>query len=128
MNTPGKGPPATSRGWRHVIAAAGYSMGGGRRLLAEPAGRLQCIMMALTLVVFLVSGVPARAYGWLFIAFAACLCVEALNTAIEMIVDRTSPEWSEYARDAKDLGSFAVFCMLTIFLGYAAFTVVPLWL
>jgi diacylglycerol kinase (ATP) len=40
------------------------------------------------------------------------MCVEALNTAIERIVDRTSPEISEFGRVTKDLGSTAVFFML----------------
>ena len=43
----------------------------------------------------------------------AALAVEALNTAIETIVDEISPHRSEFARRAKDLGSAAVFFMLT---------------
>ena len=38
---------------------------------------------------------------------------EALNTAIEDVVDKISPEQSEFGRNAKDLGSTAVFFMLT---------------
>ena len=37
---------------------------------------------------------------------------EALNTAIECIVDHLAPQWQEFARDAKDLGSLATMCML----------------
>ena len=44
--------------------------------------------------------------------FVLLIAVEALNTAIEVIIDRISPEWSEAARQAKDLGSLAVMCML----------------
>jgi diacylglycerol kinase (ATP) len=40
--------------------------------------------------------------------------VEALNTAIEELVDRISPEISTVGRHAKDLGSFAVFCLLAV--------------
>lgn len=40
------------------------------------------------------------------------LATEALNTALEEVVDLMSPGWSQFARDAKDLGSFAVKCML----------------
>ncbi|WP_407926015.1 diacylglycerol kinase [Cochlodiniinecator piscidefendens] len=39
------------------------------------------------------------------------LTIEALNAAVECIVYRISPGFSEFARDAKDLGSFAVFCL-----------------
>ena len=43
-----------------------------------------------------------------------CLChmgiliVELLNTAIEAVVDKASPEYHELARNAKDMGSAAV--------------------
>lgn len=42
------------------------------------------------------------------------IAAEALNTAIEEIVDLVSPEWSLAAKHAKDLGSFAVFSMLCL--------------
>ena len=42
------------------------------------------------------------------------IAIEALNTAIEEIVDLVSPEWSLPAKHAKDLGSFAVFAMLCL--------------
>ena len=49
---------------------------------------------------------------------------EALNTAIEEIVDRVSPEISEMGKHSKDLGSFAVFCLITANAGYAAYVVI----
>jgi diacylglycerol kinase (ATP) len=42
------------------------------------------------------------------------IAIEAINTAIEEIVDLVSPEWSLPAKHAKDLGSFAVFVMLCL--------------
>ena len=49
----------------------------------------------------------------LFVLMAmAVLAAEALNTAIETIVDEISPQRSEFARRAKDLGSAAVFFLL----------------
>jgi len=44
--------------------------------------------------------------------FLGLFAAEALNTAVEEVVDRISPELSMVAKHAKDLGSFAVFCML----------------
>jgi len=41
------------------------------------------------------------------------LAVELLNSAIEEIVDRVSPEFSEFAARAKDMGSAAVLISLT---------------
>jgi diacylglycerol kinase (ATP) len=45
---------------------------------------------------------------------ALVLAVEALNTAIEVLTDHISPEWSQMAKDAKDLGSLAVGLLLLI--------------
>jgi len=50
--------------------------------------------------------------------------IEALNTAIEEIVDRVSPEFSSAARNAKDLGSFAVFCLLMANGGFVLYSLV----
>jgi diacylglycerol kinase (ATP) len=44
----------------------------------------------------------------------ALLAVEALNTAIEVIVDHLSPEWSEFGKHSKDIGSAAVLLMITV--------------
>ncbi len=53
------------------------------------------------------------------------VATEALNTALEVLVDHLSPGWSEFAKDAKDLGSLAVACVVAInmlyFLGVLAF-------
>ena len=59
-----------------------------------------------------------------FIAvFLLVLCAEAVNTAIELNADKISPEQSDYARDTKDLGSFAVLCVLLVWLGYFVWVV-----
>ncbi len=47
------------------------------------------------------------------ILFLTVFAIEALNTAIEEVIDRISPEISSVGKHAKDLGSFAVLCMLT---------------
>ena len=53
------------------------------------------------------------------------IAVEALNTAIEVLVDQLSPGWSAWAKEAKDLGSLAVACVIGLLLTYAA--VVLIW-
>jgi diacylglycerol kinase (ATP) len=40
------------------------------------------------------------------------LAVELLNTAIEAVVDLVSPGYHPLAKQAKDFGSAAVFCLL----------------
>ena len=66
------------------------------------------------------AGATAAELGIFALLFLLLLAVEALNTAVEVLVDRISPEWSQMAKDAKDLGSLAVGLVL---LGIAGFVV-----
>ena len=45
------------------------------------------------------------------------MIVELLNTAIEAVVDRIGPEWSELSKRAKDVGSAAVLLSLLLAAG-----------
>ena len=104
--------PARITGIRHVFAAAGYSIGGVRRLWQETAFRH--IMLALVICLALLFAIDASVmeFSGLLVLFFALVAVEALNTAIECIVDHLAPNWAEFARDAKDLGSLATMCLL----------------
>jgi diacylglycerol kinase (ATP) len=117
-------PPKSTKGAvRHVWAALGYSLAGGRFLFSQRAARLQAGMMAATAVAFLLAGVGPVQWAVAVALFVASLGVEALNTAVELIVDRVSPEVSDFAKHAKDLGSFAVLCALLVFGGHAVWAV-----
>ena len=119
MNQPSK-PVATPAhavaprvtGPAHVLAAAGYSMSGLRRLWSETAFRHEALALLPCLALFLWVGASLAELAGLGILFLLTVAVEALNTAIECLVDHVSPEWSAAARDAKDLGSLAVMCLL----------------
>ena len=104
--------PRRERGARHLFAAAAYSAAGCGRLLKETAFRQEAAAAGLVLAAHFLVG---SEFGTLVVAVVlilATFAVEALNTAIETIVDHVSPDWSEAAKQAKDLGSFAVFCLL----------------
>ncbi|KQT87163.1 diacylglycerol kinase [Aurantimonas sp. Leaf443] len=118
--------PGKTRGLGHLLAAAGHAGAGLRRLLAEPAFRHEILFSAALLAALALAGASGRALllqGVLLLALAA---TEALNTAIELIVDRLSPDWSLFARDAKDLGSLAVLCLVLANLAFAGAVVVGL--
>ena len=105
----------------HIIDAAGFSMAGLRRLWRETAFKLEVGFAVLAIGAVGFSGAaPAQIFtlGCLFLMLFA---TEALNTAIEEIVDRISPEWSLAARNAKDLGSLAVGLVSLVVAGYIAF-------
>ncbi len=109
-------------GFEHFFAAARYSAGGAKRAWQEAAFRHEVLAFGVLLVIYFLLTVPLETYGIALGLFLLTIAVEALNTAIEEIVDRISPEFSTTARHAKDLGSFAVFCLLSLnglLLGYS---------
>ncbi|MCB1385041.1 MAG: diacylglycerol kinase [Nitratireductor sp.] len=105
-------PASKKHGVSHLAAAANYSLGGLKVAFKETAFRHELAAAAAILLVYLAIGAGPLAYVGSLCLFLVTLSVEALNTAIELVVDRTSPEISKFGKDAKDLGSFAVFCLL----------------
>jgi diacylglycerol kinase (ATP) len=99
-------------GVKHIFAAARYSAGGAVRVWTETAFRQEIVSFAVFLVIYAWARASIEIFGAAIILFLVLMAVEALNTAIEEIVDRISPEVSTAAKHAKDLGSFAVFCLL----------------
>jgi diacylglycerol kinase (ATP) len=122
--TDGVKPPRKS-GLAHFFAAAGYSLGGLRRLSRESAFRQEVALVAGLLVLLVVFGASVAEVLGLLALGLLLVAVEALNTAIEVLVDHLSPGWSQFAKDAKDLGSLAVACTIGALLIYAA--VVLIW-
>ena len=98
---------------RHMANATKYSLAGFKFLVgSELAARMELYIYILVTALYLYLGVPwvhfIIAGGLLFLILA----IEALNTAVEVIIDRVSPEISETGKRAKDLGSFAVMCLI----------------
>ena len=110
-------------GIRHVIAAFGYSMCGLRTALSETAIRHELVLGAIHFIALIVINPSFISKLVLTCLFGALLIVELLNTAIETVVDIASPNRSELAKRAKDLGSAAVFCALVVFLTSWAFAI-----
>ncbi|WP_312222852.1 diacylglycerol kinase [Rhizobium rhizoryzae] len=104
--------PRKVTGIRHLFAAQRYSASGARRLWQEAAFRHECLAMLASVVFFAIIGASVARFLILIGVFLIVVALEALNTAIEEIIDRISPEFSATGRHAKDLGSFAVFCGL----------------
>jgi diacylglycerol kinase (ATP) len=117
-------PPRKS-GIAHFFAAAGYSMGGLKRLAHESAFRQEAALIAGLLVVFPVFGASVPEMLGLLALGLLLVAVEALNTALEVLVDHLSPDWSQFAKEAKDLGSLAVACTIGVLVIYSGVTL--LW-
>ncbi|MGG6897201.1 MULTISPECIES: diacylglycerol kinase [Rhizobium] len=106
--------PAVTKetGIRHFFAAASYSWGGFQRLLQEAAFRQELLFAGISLILLIVVGASVGEIIIAVVLFLGVFAVEAMNTAVEEVIDRISPEISNVGKHAKDLGSFAVLCML----------------
>ena len=111
-------------GVAHLFAAAQYSAQGFKRLIQESAFRHELLGFVGGLVVFGVIGASLFEFLGFIVLMMLMFSVEALNTAIEELVDRISPEISTVGRNAKDLGSFAVFCLIIANAAFAIYVVV----
>jgi diacylglycerol kinase (ATP) len=111
-------------GLAHFFAAATYSFGGAKRLLSEAAFRHELGAFVLAMIAFAITGATFFQYVAALVLFLLMIAFEALNTAIEEIVDRVSPEISEMGKNAKDLGSLACLCMILANAGYVAYVVI----
>ena len=100
-------------GLRRVLNATRYSIEGLAAAWKHEAAFRQEAMLAVVLVPLgLWLGRTGVEKALLAGSVLAVLVVELLNSAVEAIVDRASPEIHELAKRAKDLGSAAV--MLSI--------------
>ena len=81
-------------------------------LRSEFAARLEVYAIFWILVALVFLGVQIYSLLCAAILFLILLAFESLNTAVEVVIDRVSPEISETGKHAKDLGSFAVMCLI----------------
>ncbi|EEW24446.1 diacylglycerol kinase family protein [Rhodobacter ferrooxidans] len=85
-------------------------------LFREANARIHLAATLLVILLGLFLRVQARDWALLTICITVVLAAEAINTAVERVVDLVSPEWSALARDAKDL---AAGCVLIAAIGAA---------
>lgn len=101
---------SNKRGISRIVAAFFYSLQGIRSCLKhEEAFRQELVLVLLLLPVIFFLPVTATTKLSLFLVNMLVLIVEMLNSAIEAIVDMTSPDYHDLAKRAKDVGSGAVF-------------------
>lgn len=104
--------PLRKSGSAHLFAAAGYSTAGLKRLAQESAFRQEAVLILGLVALLAVLGASLPEIAGLVALGLVLVAVEAINTALEVLVDHLSPDWSQFAKDAKDLGSLAVACTI----------------
>ena len=105
--------PTKSR--KQIVNAAHYSIDGFKYMFkSELAARLEVYLFFWGTLLLLAMGAKLRVFLITTLLFLMLIAVEAINTAIEVIIDKISPEISDTGKHAKDLGSFAVMCLLAV--------------
>ena len=101
------------KGLTRLINALGYSRDGLKAAWQNEAAFREEILLAaiaIPLALFLARSGVERAL--LIGSILLILLVEILNSALEAVVDKASPEKHELAKRAKDMGSAAVLLSL----------------
>lgn len=102
-------------GLRRLINAAGYSLEGFKAAFKhEDAFRQEVFFASVLIPLAFYLGENPVERALMVATVLLVLIVELLNSAIEAAVDHTSIEQHALAKQAKDIGSAAVFCALMI--------------
>lgn len=117
--------PPRRTGLAHLAASTRYSLQGARRLWHETAFRHELLAAVLVLALLAGLGAPVWALAVQAVLALILFAAEALNTAIEELVDHLTQTPASFARHAKDLGSLAVALLL---LANGIWLVLALWL
>jgi diacylglycerol kinase (ATP) len=107
--------PKSKTGLARLLSAFQYSLKGLASCYRnEEAFRQETIAFVLLLPVIFLLPVTATLKLLLFAVNSLVLIVELLNSAVEAIVDKVSPDFDELAGRAKDMGSAAVLISLIV--------------
>ena len=117
--------PKKRTGVTRLLFALKYTVEGLRHaVLYEAAFRQEFILFIITIPLMFLLKISGEMRLFIFFATIFVMVTELLNTGLEAIVDKVSPEFHELAKQAKDMGSAAVFLALTALFatwGYAIY-------
>ncbi|HSG76400.1 MAG TPA: diacylglycerol kinase [Burkholderiales bacterium] len=106
-------PQQGATGLRRILNATRYSLEGlAAAVKHEAAFRQELLLAAVLVPLGLWLGADGLERALLAGSVLFVLVVELLNSAVEAVVDRASPEHHELAKRAKDYGSAAVMLAL----------------
>lgn len=105
-----------SKGVAHFVKAAKYSLSGLRMAVSETAVQHELVLVIVHAVLMVILPMSLQEKFLLSCLLVLVVVVEILNTAIETVVDLISPGYNPLAKRAKDLGSAAVFLLVSMYL------------
>jgi diacylglycerol kinase (ATP) len=107
--------PPPKKGLARIIRALGFSLDGLRSCYRlEAAFRQEVIIFFLLLPLLFFLPISLEFKLIVLVVNTLVLVVEVLNSSIEAIVDKASPEFHHLAKHAKDMASGAVFLALVL--------------
>ncbi len=112
---------------RPLRNATRYSLDGIRYLLKERAFVQELLIMPFLIVYLFASEVVSYIKLYIVFSYVLLLITEALNTCVEVIIDRISSDQHELSKKAKDVGSAAVFIAIVHFVGALLYSVISLF-
>lgn len=114
---------------RRVVNALRYSAQGLLRAWQDEAAfRQELMLFAVVVPVTVWLNLPLLELVLLLVLALSVLAVELLNSGLEALVDKTSPEYHPLAGKAKDCASAAVLMAMLAFIGaWSALAGPALW-
>jgi len=95
---------------RTITSSFGYAWEGTTEAFKnEPNFKIHLVFAALAITAGFVLKISSQEWTTLILTVSAVITLELINTAIEALVDITSPKISRLAKTAKDVSAAAVF-------------------
>ena len=85
-----------------------HALNGLKVVFNEPNAKIHVFSASVAIGLGLFFSITRQEWVVIFFAIALVIGSEALNTALEKLVDLVSPEWNETARQAKDAAAASV--------------------
>ncbi len=102
-------------GLKRIWNASKFSLAGLKEsFMHEAAFRQELALFTILLPIIIILPVPVIFKILLFSVNCLVLIVELLNSAIEAVVDMTSPDYHDLAKRAKDMARASVFIALLL--------------
>jgi diacylglycerol kinase (ATP) len=99
----------------NIFANIGYAMDGMIEVLKnENSFKMQLLVITLIGITLPFIDISTLSKLILFVSTWLILLVEAINSAIERVVDLVTTDYHKLAKDAKDIGAFAVLIAFVI--------------
>lgn len=91
-----------------------YALDGVKELFKESAFKIELVAFVIATIILFILPYPLWAKSFMVASLFIPLLAEALNTAIEKVVDLITDDYHILAKHAKDIAAFGV--MLSIFI------------